>query len=89
MLFTTFEKPIVRNGKMNYKNFEELYSLMAKTDTRNEYNWYYDPAQVIPSEHSIIEWDDEKGFHYIMIDFLNGEGIILQQNGNDYRIAPN
>lgn len=88
MLFTTYDKPVVRNGRLELDNFIELYKLMSKADTKNEYYWYPQADQVVPKDHSIMEWDDEKGFHYIMIDFLNGEGIILQQNINDYRIAP-
>lgn len=83
MKFVTYEKPVMQNGKLNIDNLGEL--LKAIKDANPEYNILYGD---LPKDHSVYEWDQEDGYHYIMIDFLDGSGCMLQQRGNDYRIAP-
>lgn len=83
MKFVTFEKPVMQNGRFNIDNYYELLKQIIKAN--EDYNILFGE---LPKEHSVYEWDQEDGFHYIMIDFLNGSGCMLQQRGNDYRLAP-
>lgn len=80
----TFTKPVVQNGKLIIENFEQMYNALAKANP--DYTIIVGHG-IVPKDHKIMEWDLENGEHIIMIDFLDGQGIMLSQRLNDYKLA--